>query len=1077
MRLTIFGSKKDIMQKLKYYLFIFGAIAFASCSDEVVSDHSSPFLNGSEKTPLEVTALLESGSQSQTRATDMSFENGDQFVAYLRHVTWDGNTGVRTSVAADQAPLLVTFTKGSETMSSYTSEIYPIGLGGQEGLGITSTNTQQTSDLTASHSLFWDDFSNSASAETDLRTDGHYLESFYGYCYNGGAPTTSLTSETGELGWTVSAAQDNVPTGTEKSNFQKSDLLWSAEQYPVKYTHNVDGRPSLTLPYTHAMSKVTIELVLNEGFDVYPADNTNAGKAIAFGENNTTPTLYANRVTTTTAPTYTHSTIVATGDDARIQMRLANDEVVTNGVSNKTRVYEAIIAPTVMKNGQKLAEVTVDGNRYDIGLTDEILNPTTVTNNWSSKLNAYTVSDDNPKVVAKTSTSGGYSVGNGGITLAGVNYRIRVELNKQKSGVTAYITDWNDVSASTKGTISFNADVVTSDVLDATTEVKNGSFDLWRSTRNSTETDYDSNETEDGINKASTYEYNDNKWQAKAGQNLYWKDQSTSYYFRALATAASYDSDGKVTSLKAPSTETDATPASITTAKQGIDLLWAETSRHKAKDANGNPIHNTQTNTEKVYEAGEAIDPRTGDVPLTFTHAMSKITVTLQTSSVPEEHVDISGAKISIINLYDQGTISVMNGAISNLSTSTDEPMTIKDVPVDNMKDYLVVPQSLTHYYDGNTLTERTSTPVFYSADQLTAIYSNGSSLAPEGETRTDYYYLTSKLHAVPDEYYSSEEVKTHNRTLDGHKNIGDIRVPGKDAVYYTAEEFISGNIHKKFTQEQFDLLGDPEHPDYKKAKLKSEAKDPDFFKNLSEFYGHIDSEQKYNELPESFRLKTNADGDNQATYYLYDEFKDPNNSQIFTERLSRLDEQYKVKSPAKEAEYYNYEEYTTLDGIINNDMFDALPAVLKIKEAAVPPILYTIQEEVDEDNEKLPGAIHTTDIKIPAHYVLPDNETPRTTNLTPHAPGSLQTIGNKIMLYVYLSDGITRYSAELSKCLQTTTDSEGNTTNGDAVETWESNHHYTYTITLAKEKISFRALVEDWEVKNVGGNATLDWD
>lgn len=1068
MRLTIFGSKKDIMQKLKYYLFIFGAIAFASCSDEVVSDHSSPFLNGSEKTPLEVTALLESGSQSQTRATDMSFENGDQFVAYLRHVTWNGENSVpRASVEADKAPLLVTFTKGSASMTAYSNEIRPIGLGGQEGLGIKPGNTQQTSDLTSSTSLYWDDFSNSASADTDLRTDGHYLESYYGYCYNGspalGESGTSITSALnpveGILGWSVQADQSN--------GIKTSDLLWSAEQTPIQYSHNVD-RPSLILPYTHAMSKVTIELVLNEGFDVYPASDANAGKAKAFGENNTTPKLYANRVTTTTAPTYTHSTTVATGIDASIKMRLAEDEVVENGVSNKTRVYEAIIAPTVMKKGQKLAEVTVDGNRYDIGLTDEILNPTTVTNNWSSKLNSYTESVDNPKVVAKT--SGGYSEENGGITLAGVNYRIRVELNKQKSGVTAYITNWNDVSASTTGTISFNADVVTSDVLDATTEVRNGSFDLWRSTRNSVETDYDSNETEDGINKASTYEYKDNKWQAMAGQNLYWKDQSTSYYFRALAIAH-YD-DGKV-QLMAPSTEDGATTASITTVKQGTDLLWAQTSKHKAIDVNGNPIHNTQTDTDKVYEAGEAIDPRTGDVPLTFTHAMSKITVKLETSDVPEEH--ISGAKISIINLYDGGTISVKDGSVSNLTRSSAAPMTINGVPIADMKDYLVIPQSLTQYYEGTTLTERTSTPVFYSADQLTAIYSNGSSLAPsEGASPTNYY-LTSELTPVSATYYQSDNtddvnyINNHNASLTGAVTTSDIKEQAVPQEDYTYEGFVQDKKHQSFTEEQFDKL----NQNYKNAILKKSEVATKYFDNFTEFHAALaEDESRYNNLPNDFKLKNNSDSKN-PEYYSFNEFKGELSNELkdlFTSRFNELNDSYKIQTVGTPAEYYEtLDEYKALEAL-TLEQFNALPDYLKIKIQHKDAVYYT-QDEANEYNGNLNGAIHVGDIKIPAHYVLPQG------NILAHAPGSLQTIGNKIMLYVYLSDGVTRYSAELSKCLQTITDSEGNTTNGKAVETWESNHHYTYTITLAKEKISFRALVEDWEVKNVGGNATLDWD
>lgn len=1072
MRLAIFGSNREIMRNLKYSIFIFSAAAFVSCSDEMISDQSSPFLNGSEKTPLSVTALLESGSQAQTRATDMSFENGDQFVAYLRHVTWNGeNSGARASVEADKAPLLVTFTKGSTAMSSYTTDIFPIGLGGSIGLGINTTNTQQTSDLTSSTSLYWDDFSNSASAETDLRTNGHYLESYYGYCYNGspalGESGTSITSALnpveGILGWSVQADQSN--------GIKTSDLLWSAEQTPIQYSHNVN-RPSLILPYTHAMSKVTIELVLNEGFDVYPTGDTNAGKAKAFGENNTTPKLYANRVTTTTAPTYTHSTVVAAGDAARIQMRLANDEVVTNGVSNKTRVYEAIIAPTVMKNGQKLAEVTVDGNRYDIGLTEAILNPSTDTNKWSSKLNSYTESGDNPKVVAKTSTSGGYSEGNGGITLAGVNYRIRVELNKQKSGVTAYITDWNDVYASTTGTISFNADVVTS-VVTGATAVTAGSFDLWRSTANTGDADYDNDTSSNNvIDKASTYTYTGGKW--VGDPTIYWKNGTTKHYFRALAKAKSYgtDSNGKTTVTEIESVEGSTAVAQTYDATNhkatSVDLLWAQTSKHEAKDANGNYLTDNNGN-RKVYEAGDAIDPRSGNVPLSFQHAMSKISIQLATGA--DAVTGLENATISIINLYDGGTISVKDGTVSNLTKSSAAPMTIKDIPVTQMQDFLVVPQSLVKLEDGS---DRTLTPTFYSSEELTGIYSDGTTHEPS-TSETPTYYLTSQLVRVDAVLYSEEvdKITEHNAGLPEAVSTTSVK-HHEEAVSYTYIEFNDDKVfqnHEVLTEEIFNAID-------QSKKVKTPAVIDYYNETLEGFNTFLNDldETKYGNLPDSFRKKSGEDGvyplEDFKTYF--NNLSETEKQAFITDQWLTLDKnQYRVNpTTSKDAVYYTYEGLQTEEQI-SADLFNALPDAVKIKTPEVN--LYYTTEEAIAYNSKLPGAWHEGEVKTPAYYKLPNNEIPSNTTLTPYVPGSLKDAGNKIMLYVYLADR-TRYSADLSTCL--VADENYNTEdNAASVTTWEGNHHYKYKITLTKAKIELRALIKDWVEYKVSGNATLDWD
>jgi hypothetical protein len=45
------------------------------------------------------------------------------------------------------------------------------------------------------------------------------------------------------------------------------------------------------------------------------------------------------------------------------------------------------------------------------------------------------------------------------------------------------------------------------------------------------------------------------------------------------------------------------------------------------------------------------------------------------------------------------------------------------------------------------------------------------------------------------------------------------------------------------------------------------------------------------------------------------------------------------------------------------------------------------------------------------------------------------------------------------------------------AIDQWERGKHYSYTIHLEKEQITFRAVIKDWETHYGSGNANLEWD
>ncbi len=197
------------------------------------------------------------------------------------------------------------------------------------------------------------------------------------------------------------------------------------------------------------------------------------------------------------------------------------------------------------------------------------------------------------------------------------------------------------------------------------------SYDIYRGT------------SEETISYATTRTYNDGTW--SNAPEIYWKDGSTSYYFRGLATL---DADNKVNSVN-KSTE----------AAQGTDLLWATTPEHT-----GTSTSLLGEKKETVKE-GEAIEPRTSHVPMSFRHAMSKVTFKLETSNVEASKVDLTDAKITIPGLYKSGTINVASGEItgtgetSSLETKSEESTIVIPQDVKGKKITITLKDGTTYTY------------------------------------------------------------------------------------------------------------------------------------------------------------------------------------------------------------------------------------------------------------------------------------------------------------------------------------------------------------------------------------------
>ena len=648
--------------KIRNILYISAILLLAGCSKDADISNSTLSGNG-EKTPLLINATLSTG-KADTRAEGKKFELNDQLLVYIRHTTagTKGNYTYITGLDPDYANQLVTITKSS-------------------GAAMTMVNdsVNSTTDLSP---VYWDDFSNSDDRSTDLRTtdpNPHGLQSYYGYCYNGGAPDAeSFTESTGVLTWTVNQDQSSI------DNYKHSDILWSPEQTTVTYNH--DANPTFTIPFTHAMSQITVVLTASSsaGFSGDPLISTE---------------LVLNNMhtkTRLTAPAGSQEDILRDESDENANVKEVKMYGGTN-VNGLTRTYTAIVAPgTKLKEGDLLLNINnADGNYYKVDITEAMLQ----TDAWAR---------------AHPAAKHGNDEGGDGkawvITQPGYNYLLNVTIQKSAIAAHATLTDWSTVTASGTGDIQFldgdipvmddswsggsNVGVVTID----RNEFVNGSkFNLYRLQSTSSNTgdskDYTTRPNSDyQFDAVSKFQNNssgdddaevDDEWTNTP--RIYWPNSSYKYYYRALAiyngveesTKSHIDSIGnRWLETKDYGTSVSQGPNDENTATGGNDILWGTSAAHKGS-ASGT-----------LYELGAPIPPRTGGVPIVFEHALSKISFNLTTSTDAASQVDLTNATITISGIYKDATIRIDNGSMDFSGKSTDS-FTTKSIT-----NFIVIPQS-----------------------------------------------------------------------------------------------------------------------------------------------------------------------------------------------------------------------------------------------------------------------------------------------------------------------------------------------------------------------------------------------
>ena len=520
--------------------------ALTACSNSAETD--GPFFLGDSKAPVALSVGVEMTAKPK-RAVDHTFEKGDKMVAHISHVLKDGDT--YTTQGGFEKDVILTM-RPNLAMTQ-----------------VGDTKVWQTSDFDVAPALYWDDFSSTAH---DIRQANHGLRLQWGYCYNDSAAT--------DAEYTAATDVQNRGVQTDQTaGIKTSDLLWAKTQEMVPYAHGTQNQDStrkgVVIPYTHAMSKATIDVTADETFGATPFAAT-------------TVTLHNVH----TAGTFTASTAEVRRDYT------SRDITMHKTAAGRTATFEAVFVPhTELANGNLWATLTdVEGNTYQIRLNAEIL------------------SDGKWGAIKETAS--------------GVNYLLNVKLSKQKITVMAQIADWDVVNATGMGIIQFVPDITSTGTI--ADDLKTGGTDI-----------YKSGSPKDFTTKSTTLTWNEETTTWTYTDPIYWAGQSDASYFRALSPAGT-------------------TPEMA----QGHDVLWGYACDDEADKA----LVGT--------EAEKTISPRTGDVPLHYEHAMSKVTFRLSTAAEDAAKVDLDGATLQLTHLAITGTLNMDKGTIAPDAT-TDNAYTL----------------------------------------------------------------------------------------------------------------------------------------------------------------------------------------------------------------------------------------------------------------------------------------------------------------------------------------------------------------------------------------------------------------
>lgn len=648
------------MKNLFYPLLIATAFVATACTNNQEDDVTPVDPNG--KTPISFV-----GETSNTPATRAGFADATQIVMHIR-----------STKAKDDSKIRETRTLATAAIDKTRDDFSTSSVG-----------------QTGAYTRYWDDaygrdaqLSVFAIAVPEKTYEDATLENKLTGVSEGNVWEDAALSEL--VTWTVSTDQ------SESGKLAAEDLVYSNNiqgadnnetndkrlKFKLNSGSSTDGPGTFdqgNLKFTHALSRITVNLVKGTGFEKSSFDFT------ADTDGTVTNVKILN---------------VPTSGSLNIETGAWTNDASTSGI---TKMAPLTISEGSTYSHSLLAQV-LPGFTFNKGSNTDVLE-------FFIDNNKYTVSQD----MMLTALNNGQKTSENSITMKqGNNYIFTITVNKKKiEVVSASVVDFEKIY----GELALDNHHYTFDLFNGGTEITEKLFTFYRY-QDATVTGILTSESKsiawDGNYTASTdfaYDTDKKMW----GTEWYYEDNTKFYHFRTISSANVKPNYHVATSGSDYFTMSSG-PVSKDIAK-GTDYIWG--APIKAIEGLTTPLPYDLDNGYSSY-INPAIGATDADIRMTQMHMMANINIVLVTPENPTSTnnsivlYDVEnkkGSTIALTNFYTQGNVSMGNGKITLIDNSLNTDATgqlISAPSVENATDfyktlytktnefsYSVIPQAL----------------------------------------------------------------------------------------------------------------------------------------------------------------------------------------------------------------------------------------------------------------------------------------------------------------------------------------------------------------------------------------------
>lgn len=550
-------------------------------------------------------------------------------------------------------------------------------------------NDKHAVEFTAAEKLYWDDY---GTADPNNATTGRTTGlTIYGVAVNGVGtlPSSPTDLNSTDLSWT--ALQWNVGTPSadvinQKAGWTAYDLVTSnnvRSENTYKFAARASGK---LLKFTHAMTKITVNLTAAEGFPAGGSPESpqfqEAPEATLLGFNYIGKVDVEEKTSNAKQADYTDGTAA-----------VANIQMHCEGSSAWQKSHQATLTALVFPGNTFNATIGTDAN----------YTPTSDTNilEFTADGNTYKVTAAQlVKAINAAGTTGSAS----GTLEQGKNYVLNITVKKTSIDVSATVVNWTDVVAANETPIinvgyCYGHDTGLPGVSAFTQD-----FSFYRSENKS------GSYLEDGNSAVVSYASS----AYSMTPSLYWPNHSTHYFFRGIWPKVGSES-GEIPIGKVE-TAAGKTTIAVNNVKYEKETYPSDLMIGMPRKSDGTPDETCKVEAHKTGEVfhegicatdapAGSIHANEGLIHMNFQYAMSQVAVELMTSTGPDNVAFDQYTKVEIIDGYTSGALKLADGSsdFTGQSKASYSMHTLALLDYDSYRD-AIIPQSLVDGSNNPTL-------------------------------------------------------------------------------------------------------------------------------------------------------------------------------------------------------------------------------------------------------------------------------------------------------------------------------------------------------------------------------------